>query len=198
MFKAQPLGHKSVKLPPGRMNAKDLQDALGALATDVEAVAVDAWIVSVQGRRMAAYVSTAKDRLRIVARVSSKNRVDSHALLQLLHTNFHCDARYALYDGRLQVVYLHRLSTLHEEDLGSALREVADLCVVDEHGKAKSGMKFDWPRPAGRAGGVRVRSLESVQADNHRLRGGKTDPGLGPISTENAAPDTIRQGPITD
>lgn len=198
MFKAQRMGPKNATLPRGGMNANDLQGVLVALATHVEAVAVDAWIVSVQGRRIAVYVSSAKDRLRIVARVSSKSRVDRQALLQLLHTNFHCDARYALYDGRLQVVYLHRLSTLHEEDLGSALREVADLCVVDEQGKAKSGMKFDWPRPAGQPGGVRVRSLESVQADNDRLRGGKTDPGLGPISTENAAPDTIRQGPITD
>lgn len=81
------------------------------------------------GVRMACVSDVAHDRMRIIAPVANHDASTRPLLEVMLIANFHTtlDARYGLSDGVVYAAYLHPLSSLSEDQLTSALRQVASL-----------------------------------------------------------------------
>lgn len=81
------------------------------------------------GVRMACIWDVAYDRMRIVAPVVEDSVLTEQQHRILLSANYHSalDARYATSDGVLFAAFIHPLSPLSEEELRSALRQVASL-----------------------------------------------------------------------
>ena len=69
------------------------------------------------------------DRMRIVSPVARIVDLTPAHLDAVLHANFHSalDARYAASGDVLYSVFIHPLSTLHPDDLESAIRQTATL-----------------------------------------------------------------------
>ena len=81
------------------------------------------------GVRMACISDTEHDRMRIISPVVSTGDITLNEYRAITEANFHLtlDARYASSNGVLYAAYIHPLSTLHTEELHSALRQVAAL-----------------------------------------------------------------------
>ena len=69
------------------------------------------------------------NRMRIVAPVVAANSLTEEQVLATLVSNYHLalDARYAIGDGYLYSVFIHPLKELTDEQLVSAVRQVATL-----------------------------------------------------------------------
>ena len=69
------------------------------------------------------------DRMRLIAPIARLDRLDPRVVPVLLDANFDStrDARYALSDGVIYSIYLHRISTLSPTDLKSAVGQVVSL-----------------------------------------------------------------------
>lgn len=68
------------------------------------------------------------DRMRIISSIAHISKVEPQMVIQAMAANFHSvlDARYALGDdGTIYSAYIHPLSPLTEQQLLSALRQVA-------------------------------------------------------------------------
>ena len=67
------------------------------------------------------------DRMRIISPIVELSEVDSEQLLIALAANFHTalDARYAISDGVIYAAYIHPLRPLSDEEVLSAVRQVA-------------------------------------------------------------------------
>lgn len=85
--------------------------------------------ISLEGRSLLVLVNEDVDRMRIIAPVASAADLTPTQAGNILIANFHTtlDARYAVSDGTVVATYLHPLSTLQEQDLRSALRQVVSL-----------------------------------------------------------------------
>lgn len=70
-----------------------------------------------------------RDRMRIVSPVVSADKLTPEQIQTILTANFHTalDARYALTNGTLVSVFIHRLSSLQDNDFRSAINQVASL-----------------------------------------------------------------------
>ena len=73
----------------------------------------------------------AHDRMRIIAPVAEYQKLTEQHLHAVLEANFHkaLDARYAVSDGVLYSVFIHPLSALNEEQIKSAVEQVANLAL---------------------------------------------------------------------
>lgn len=69
------------------------------------------------------------DRMRIIAPIIELDEVSVDMRDQCLEANFHTalDARYATSDGVLYAAFIHPLSPLDEDQVESAVRQVASL-----------------------------------------------------------------------
>jgi hypothetical protein len=87
------------------------------------------------------------DRMRLLARVADVNRVDPRIVNVLLQANFYrtLDARYAVSEGIVFSAYLHRLSTLSEEELISGFDQV--LALAKNFGTTYSSGQLDFGIP---------------------------------------------------
>jgi hypothetical protein len=67
------------------------------------------------------------DRMRITAPIARLDGLDGKQLIIAMEANFHSvlDARYATSDGLLHAVYIHPLSSLTEDQIRSAVLQVA-------------------------------------------------------------------------
>lgn len=74
---------------------------------------------------------TVHDRMRIISPVIDYDQLSSEQLHDILESNYHksLDARYALSDGVLYSTYIHPLSVLTEEQIESAVIQVANLAA---------------------------------------------------------------------
>lgn len=68
-------------------------------------------------------------RMRIVAPIVSVEELTAEQVAHILEANFHTalDARYATSQGVLYAAFIHPLAPLDEEELASAVRQVATL-----------------------------------------------------------------------
>ena len=84
---------------------------------------------SQEGVAMACISDPRADRMRIIAPIAELEGLDESVLHAMLDANFHSalDARYATSDGIVYAAYLHPLSTLTEDELVSAIDQVAEL-----------------------------------------------------------------------
>ena len=69
------------------------------------------------------------DRMRIISPVAEYKELNRENLDAALESNFHksLDARYAVSDGVLYAAYIHPLSELSEQQIKSAVQQVANL-----------------------------------------------------------------------
>ena len=69
------------------------------------------------------------DRMRIISPVAEYEKLNRENLDAALESNFHksLDARYAVSDGVLYAAYIHPLSELSEQQIKSAVQQVANL-----------------------------------------------------------------------
>lgn len=78
---------------------------------------------------MALLTDIEHDPTRIIAPIIQENKVTSKERKKMLEANFHTalDTRYATTHGIVYAAYIHPLSPLHEDQIRSALHQVAQL-----------------------------------------------------------------------
>lgn len=110
------------------MTPERLGEILETVADSVETNG-DQRQITVDGRSLVVLMNEDVDRMRIVAPIASAEDLTPAQVGNILIANFHTtlDARYAVSDGTVVATYLHPLSTLQEQDLQSALRQVVSL-----------------------------------------------------------------------
>lgn len=81
------------------------------------------------GVRMACISDVAHDRMRIVAPIVDVGELTTLELERMLISNYHSslDSRYAISGDVVYAAFLHPLSSLSEDELASALRQVSTL-----------------------------------------------------------------------
>ncbi len=87
------------------------------------------WLFTVDGRPMAALVDVTVNRMRIVAPISAAENLTDEQIQNMLIANFHTtlDGRYAVTNGTVVATFVHPLSSLQENDLQAALRQISQL-----------------------------------------------------------------------
>ena len=78
---------------------------------------------------MACLFDAQHDRIRVLSPIIGLEAIDETQRETLLEANFHTtlDARYASARGTMYALYVHRLSTLSEQDLVSGIEQVSAL-----------------------------------------------------------------------
>ncbi len=88
------------------------------------------WQLDIRGRQLLVIVDPTRNRMRIISPVADLNDLSSDQVFKMMVANFHTalDARYAFVgDGTVVALFLHPLGSLQEDDLRSALQQVAEL-----------------------------------------------------------------------
>ena len=87
------------------------------------------WLFTFEDRPMIALVDEAVNRMRIVTPIMAAEDLTGEQIQSILVANFHTtlDGRYAVTNGMVVATFVHPLSSLQENDLQSALRQVAQL-----------------------------------------------------------------------
>ena len=80
-------------------------------------------------RPMIALVDETMNRMRIVAPITAAENLTGEQIQNMLIANFHTtlDGRYAVTNGTVVATFVHPLSSLQENDLQSALRQISQL-----------------------------------------------------------------------
>lgn len=91
------------------------------------------------------------DRMRIIAPVTEYGKITRGQLDAAMASNFHTslDARYASSDGILYAAYIHPMSALSEEQIKSALRQVANLAQSFGGEYSSGALSFGNSKPPG-------------------------------------------------
>jgi hypothetical protein len=97
-----------------------------------------------QGVKMALISDEEHNRMRIIAPITRYSNLAPKIKDSLMHSNFHLalDARYAVSEDTLYAAFIHPLSTLAQEDLESALKQVYNL--TSSFGKTYSSGQLDF------------------------------------------------------
>ena len=108
------------------MTQQRLHNVIVAVGDDVF-VADNVVQFTYDGMALLCISDVAADRMRIISPIAELGDVESEQLLLALAANFHTalDARYALSDGVIYAAYIHPLSPLSNDELVSAIRQVA-------------------------------------------------------------------------
>jgi len=96
------------------------------------------------GVKMALISDEEHDRMRIISPITVYSNLAPSIKDSLMHSNFHLalDARYAVSEDTLYAAFIHPLSTLNQEDLQSALKQVSNL--ASSFGKTYSSGQLDF------------------------------------------------------
>jgi len=80
-----------------------------------------------EGANLLCISDVSADRMRIISPIVDLSEIGVEQLLLALTANFHTalDARYAISDGVMYAVFIHPLGPLSEEEVISAIRQVA-------------------------------------------------------------------------
>lgn len=97
-----------------------------------------------QAVKMALLSDEEHNRMRIIAPITKYSELAPKIKDSLMHSNFHLalDARYAVSEDTLYSCFIHPLSTLTQEDLESALKQVSNLTL--SFGKTYSSGQLDF------------------------------------------------------
>ncbi|PHR57106.1 MAG: hypothetical protein COA44_06870 [Arcobacter sp.] len=81
------------------------------------------------GVKMALLSDEEHNRMRIISPITKYSSLSPNIKDSLMNSNFHLalDARYAVSEDTLYACFIHPLSSLNEEDLDSALKQVCNL-----------------------------------------------------------------------
>ncbi len=116
------------RLVPYRMTQAGLEQIIHEISAEAEGRGGVVEFVY-DGLFMACISDTLFDRMRLIAPIVEEDQVTEKQKRAVLAANFHTalDARYATSDGVLYAAFIHPLSPLTEEELASAIRQVAAL-----------------------------------------------------------------------
>ncbi|MEM6959139.1 MAG: hypothetical protein AAF645_25885, partial [Myxococcota bacterium] len=91
-----------------------------------------AWELDYRGVTGTVITEAPADPMRKVVPVASVRELSPDHVQAIMVANFHTalDARYAVGEGVLFSTFIHRLSTLHELDVESAVRQTATLAAT--------------------------------------------------------------------
>ena len=87
------------------------------------------WLFTFADQPMVALVDEAVNRMRLVTPITAAENLTREQIQNMLTANFHTtlDGRYAVTNGTVVATFVHPLSSLQENDLQSALRQIAQL-----------------------------------------------------------------------
>lgn len=96
------------------------------------------------GVKMALLSDEEFNRMRIISPITKYSNLAPNIKDSLMNSNFHLalDARYAVSDDTLYSCFIHPLSSLSEEDLDSALKQVCNL--ASSFGKTYSSGQLEF------------------------------------------------------
>jgi len=99
--------------------------------------------------RMACISDPPHDRMCIIAPIVGESEASPEQMRVMLEANFYTtlDGRYAIRGGLIYAAYIHPLSSLHDDEVRSALRQVANL--VKSFGTSYSSGDLRFGRAAG-------------------------------------------------
>ncbi len=108
------------------------------------------WQFTLQNIRVICVADQRHNRMRLLSPILAESDVNDEQRTLLLRANFHTalDARYAFGDGMLFSAFLHPLSTLTDEDLLSAMRQVAALAQNFGGSYSSGELVFPGAQPA--------------------------------------------------
>ena len=97
-----------------------------------------------EGRPMLILTNQEHNRMRIISPVTPEGQLTPEQRDAMLSANFHSalDARYAISNGTVFAAFLHPLSSLEENDLRSALRQVSQLVANFGSTYSSGGLQF--------------------------------------------------------
>ncbi|MFQ5634633.1 MAG: hypothetical protein ACE5G3_04790, partial [Gammaproteobacteria bacterium] len=109
-----------------RMTQGRLHDLIVEIGSDV-LIAGNTVRFSFDGATMLCISDVEADRMRIISPIDELGHVLSEQLFLALTANFHSvlDARYAVSDGVVYAAFIHPLGPLTDEEVYSAIRQVA-------------------------------------------------------------------------
>ncbi|UTW45281.1 hypothetical protein KFE80_13135 [bacterium SCSIO 12696] len=134
--------------PPG-MTQKQLNDLIEHYGDDVKLVG-NAGEFRFNDVEMLVVSDANADRMRIISPIAHISNVEPQMVVQAMAANFHSvlDARYAIGDdGTIYAAFIHPLSPLTEQQLASALRQVAS--AHETFGSSFSSGELVFPGPGG-------------------------------------------------
>jgi len=87
---------------------------------------------------------TKHNRMRIIAPITEYDKLERTQIDLMLESNFHSslDARYAVSKGILYSAYIHPLSALSQDQLESAVKQVANLALTFGNGYTSGTLEF--------------------------------------------------------
>jgi len=88
-----------------------------------------AWRIGIDDYELYVMTDEGHDRMRAMIAIGAIDPDDNEMLITLLSANFDraLDAKYAVYDGVLWSIFLHRLSWLTTDELDEAITQVIRL-----------------------------------------------------------------------
>jgi hypothetical protein len=103
------------------------------------------WQLDVDGVQVIVVADPHADRMRVVAPIKEVAKLQPKQMHIMLEANFHTalDARYATSKGMVYAAFLHPLSSLSDEYLRSAVRQVVSL--VQTFGSSYSSGELAFP-----------------------------------------------------
>lgn len=116
------------KARPDRVRLEQLEQQLEAVASEVRG-GDGAWELDYRGVHMACLTDPRFDRMRLIAPIVELDEVGPEEMDAMMRANFHTalDGRYAISGDTVYAAFIHPLSPLTEEELSSALDQVAHL-----------------------------------------------------------------------
>ena len=112
--------------PENTMSGEALEALIQEVGSDVQ---VNNRVIQFhyQGSLLICIYDNKADRMRIISPITGLASIDGSQLAIAMAANFHTalDARYAISDGVIYSVFIHPLSSLGEEELRSAIHQVA-------------------------------------------------------------------------
>ena len=110
------------------MNNHRLKTLIDEVATSVGGE-TGAWRFTVDGVVMFCITDEAHDRMRIISPIAAAEELDHAILTECLAANFDraLDARYCIHDGTVWGAYIHPLSPTSDEQILSAINQVAQV-----------------------------------------------------------------------
>ena len=125
---------------------------LGELVKVVDANANqqgNSWQFIFQERPFIVVFDEKADRMRMFTPIGPETLLTPDLMRRMLQANFDSalDARYAVSQGMLFAAFIHPLSPLSDDELRSALRQVASLAQTYGTGYSSGELVFGGPRP---------------------------------------------------
>jgi Cu2+-containing amine oxidase len=137
------------------MTPERLQEVISEIAGPVETQA-NVLVFSLAEREFYCIFDTAADRMRIVSPIAQVADLSPEQIITALAANYHTalDARYAMADGIMYSAYIHPLSPLTDDELRSAIEQVARANLTFGTSYSSTDLSFGLPQaePDGKGG----------------------------------------------